>query len=89
MPSRISQMRNGQMPQQTSQPLNEQYMAQLRGIMNAARNSGNSRAFLQNLFGDNPQIAQLISNPNLEGIARSMAAQKGADINNVLRGLGG
>ena len=71
-------------------PMNNPLMALVQ-VMNSG---GNPMALLQQMAGQNPQIAQAMrmmqgKNPQqLEQMARSMAQERGIDINQMIRQLG-
>ena len=90
MPSTISQMRNGQMPQQQTaqQPqLNEEYIQQLKMLMN----SGNPQQYLAQAAANNPQLKQVMTmianGGNPRTIFENLARQKGIDPNLILNKL--
>ena len=95
MPSRISQMRNGQQQQltqpQAQQPyqINEAYLDQLRTVLH----SNNSWELLNNMAAQNPDINFLIqmarNGGNLRGMFETLAKQRGADPNWILKKLMG
>ena len=94
MPSLISQMRNGPMPQQQSgwTPQLDQATAQARAMMQQLQMASNKEAMLKNMISNNPQFAQIAAmmktNPNgLDGIAKQMAQANGIDINQLLEHL--
>lgn len=95
MPSLISQMRNGQVPQQQpTQKALDASIAQVRGMMSSLRMAQNPQQELINMVRSNPQMAQIArmanNTPNgLEGLARQMAQANGIDINQLLQQLGG
>lgn len=86
MASRISQMRNGMLnsPQQYN-------IEGVRALMQQYKNNPDSQAMVSSLLLQNPQLGQISSmlkNGNsLEGIARSMAQQKGIDIDQLISQL--
>lgn len=63
-------------------------------LVQAMNNGGNPMALMQQMAGQNPQIAramQMIQGKNsqqLEQIARNMAKEQGVDINQMIRDLG-
>ena len=88
MASRISQMRNEMLqPQpQQQQQLNES-IQQVKFLMNNLKASGNPQAMLNQLMGQNPQLAQLAKQPNLKSIAEQMAREGGYDLNYIISQL--
>ena len=83
MASRISQMRNG-VPQQ--QPLSNS-VEQVKYLMNTLQSTGNPQAAMNNLFNQNPQLAALAKQPNLQSIAEQMARERGIDLDDLVRQL--
>lgn len=63
-------------------------------LVQAMNNGGNPMALMQQMAGQNPQIAQAMrmmqgKNPQqLEVMVRNMAGERGVDINQMLRDLG-
>lgn len=63
-------------------------------LVQAMNNGGNPMALMQQMAGQNPQIAQAMqmiqgkNSQQLEQIARNMAKEKGVDINQMIRDLG-
>ena len=91
MASRISQMRNGYQPT-PQQPLDIS-IQQTRNLMQQMKNSQNPQALLAQALESNPNTAAIANmlkgGNNLEGIAKMIAQNKGYDINEVIRQLGG
>ncbi len=92
MPSRISQMRNGQIPfqqpqQMQTQQYNYDYINQLKTIMR----SKNSMQLLNNLAAVNPKVKQLLdlyaSGGNLQPLAQQLAQQRNIDLNSLINQL--
>lgn len=88
MPSTISQMRNGQIPQQQAQAqtpqLNEEYIQQLKTLMH----SGNPSQFLAQATAQNPQLKSIMSmianGGDPKTIFENLARQRGIDPNLIL-----
>ena len=63
-------------------------------LVQAMNNGGNPMALMQQMAGQNPQIAQALQmmqgkNPQqLEQMARGMAQERGIDLNQMIRQLG-
>ena len=55
--------------------------------MNNLKASGNPQAMLNQLMGQNPQLAQLAKQPNLKSIAEQMAREGGYDLNYIISQL--
>lgn len=95
MASRISQMRNGQLPshQPQSRQLPNDVAEQTRALMQQFQMINNKEAAVMELLKNNPQlgsIAAMIRNGSgLESIAKQMAQMKGYDINQVLQQISG
>ncbi len=71
-------------------PMNNPLMA----MINLARSGGNPMALIQQMAGNNPQVAQMMNmvkgkNPQqLRSMAENMAKERGTSIENVTRQLG-
>ena len=80
------------MPQQ-QQPQSNPAIEQTRALMQMVKNSPNPQAALAQLLQTNPNTAaisnMLRNGDSLEGIARSMAQQRGIDINQLINQLQG
>ena len=79
MPSRISQMRNGQQMPQRPQ-INEEYLNQLKTLMR----SKNASQYLVEIASQNPQFKQffeMAQKGTLRPVYENMARQRGIDPN--------
>lgn len=71
-------------------PMNNPLMA----MISMARSGGNPMAFLQQMAGNNPQVAQMMNmvkgkNPQqLKNMAANMAKERGTSLEDVTRQLG-
>ena len=90
MPSRISQMRNEQLPQQTlpqqSPQINDEYIQQLKTLMN----SKNAQQFLLEMAQMNPQfrnIMEVVQKGNGQQLFEMLAKQRNIDPNIILQKL--
>ena len=71
--------------------LNPQVINQTKALMQQMRNAGSPQAMINNLIENNPQLSMLAQgrHGNWEGVARSMAQQRGIDINQLISQLQG
>lgn len=69
--------------------MNNPQMQQIKNLMHQMQNAPNPQAALQQLVMSNPYLSNIInlSNGNLEQAARSLASQRGIDINTLLQEL--
>ena len=69
--------------------MNNPQMQQIKNLMHQMQNTPNPQAALQQLVMNNPYLSNIInlSNGNLEQAARSLASQRGIDINVLLQEL--
>lgn len=69
--------------------MNNPQMQQIKNLMHQMQNIPNPQAALQQLVMSNPYLSNIInlSNGNLEQAARSLASQRGIDINTLLQEL--
>lgn len=86
MPNLISQMRNGtpQVPPQLSNSIQ-----QVRGMMEAMRQSPNPQDYIMRYLGQNPALLKAVQQGNLQQIAEQMARERGIDLNDLIHQLGG
>lgn len=84
MPNLISQMRNGtpQVPPQLSNSIQ-----QVRGMMNAMRQSPNPQDYLMQMLGQNPQLMRAVQQGNLQQVAEQMARERGINLNDLINQL--
>lgn len=84
MPNLISQMRNGtpQVPQQLNNSIQ-----QVRGMMNAMRQSPNPQDYLMQMLGQNPQLMRAVQQGNLQQVAEQMARERGINLNDLINQL--
>ena len=69
--------------------MNNPQMQQIKNLMHQMQNAPNPQTALQQLVMSNPYLSNIInlSNGNLEQAARSLASQRGIDINVLLQEL--
>ena len=84
MPNLISQMRNAQQPM--PQQLNNS-IQQVRGIMNAMRQSANPQEYLTQMLGQNPALMRAVQQGNLQQVAEQMARERGINLNDLIKQL--